>query len=140
MIGISSESFIWITHFLLTISRIKPKINLKKLIMKNEYLSKGNYFEIQQHKIEFRMEGTGKYGSIFINVLIRKMIIEWYFILFLSCFIYIISEVKINYNVDLDICMFILFFIFIFYKRKYKINIYKYILKKNCKIIIIKYV
>jgi hypothetical protein len=130
MIEISSESFIWITHFLFTISRIRPKINLKKLIMKNEYLLKGKDFEIQPHKIEFRMVGTYKEGSLFINVLIKKMIIEWYFILFLSCFIYIISEVKINYNGYPWICMFILLFCFIICKWKFKISTYKYILKK----------
>jgi hypothetical protein len=94
---------------------MRPKFNLKKVIMENEYLSKGKDFEIQPRRIEFRMEKTGKYGSLFINILIKKMIIEWYFILFLSCFIHVISEVMINYNEYPHICMFILsFFIFTF--------------------------
>jgi hypothetical protein len=114
MIGICSESFVWITHFLFTISRVRPKLNLKKLIMENEYLSKGKDFEIQPHKIEFR----NAYFSLFINILIKKMIIEWYFILFLSCFIYLISEVRIHYNQEARTCMFILsFFVFIFSKK-----------------------
>jgi hypothetical protein len=114
MIGICLESFVWITHFLFTISRMRPKLNLKRLIMENEHLSKGKDFEIQPRKIEFSMEEHHG-GSLFINILIKKMIIEWYFILFLSCFIYVISEVRINYNGNLAICMFIfLFFIFIF--------------------------
>jgi hypothetical protein len=115
MIGICSESFVWITHFLFTISRVRPKINLKKLIMENRYLSKGEDFEIQPRRIEFRMKGTDNRGSLFINILIKKMIIEWFFILFLSCFTYVISEVRINYNGYPQICMFILlFFVFLF--------------------------
>jgi hypothetical protein len=47
--------------------------------MKNRYLKKGTDFEIQPRKIEFRMEETGKESSLFINTLIKKMIIEWYF-------------------------------------------------------------
>jgi hypothetical protein len=94
---------------------MRPKLNLKKLIMENKYLSKGKHFEIQSRKIEFRMERTVKGGSLFIDILIKKMIIEWYFTLFPSCFIYIISEVRINYNENPYMCMFIfLFFIFIF--------------------------
>jgi hypothetical protein len=61
------------------------------------------------------MKGTEKWGSLFINILIKKMIVEWYFIVFLLCFIYVISEVKINYNENLYLRMFILlFFIFVF--------------------------
>jgi hypothetical protein len=83
--------------------------------MENESLSRGEEFEIQPRRIEFGMEGTGKYGSLFINILIKKMIIEWYFILFLSCFIHVISEVKISDNRFRHICMFIfLFFVFLF--------------------------
>jgi hypothetical protein len=111
MVGICSESFVWITHFLFTVSRMRPKLNLKKLMMENRYLLKGKYFEIQPRRIEF---GIG-HGSLFINILIKKMIIEWYFILFLSCFIYIISEFRINYSENPNICMFILlFFNFVF--------------------------
>jgi hypothetical protein len=119
MIGISSESFVWITHFLFTISRTRPKLNLKKLIMENKYVMRED-FEIQPHRIEFRMKFirfANKHCSVFINILIKKMIIEWYFILFLQFFIYIISEFKINYSYDSKtfICMFIvLFFICIF--------------------------
>jgi hypothetical protein len=90
---------------------VRPKINLKKLIMENKYLSKGKDFEIQPRRIEFR----NPCGSLFVNILIKKMIIEWYFIPFLSFFICIISEVRINYNGNPEMCMFILlFFIFIF--------------------------
>jgi hypothetical protein len=115
MIGICSESFVWITHFLFTISRMRPKLNLKKLIIENKHLLKGKDFELQPRRIEFRMKMVGDWGSLFINILIRKMIIEWYFILFLSCFIYIVSEVRINYNGYPHICTFIpLIFILIF--------------------------
>jgi hypothetical protein len=116
MIGICSESFVWITHFLFTISRMRPKCNFKKVIVENRYLSKGNHFEIQPRRIEFKMKGTFKWGSLFINFLIKKMIIEWYFIPFLSYFICIISEVRINYsNGYPNICMFfLLFFVFVF--------------------------
>jgi hypothetical protein len=79
--------------------------------MENKYLSKGKDFEIQPRRIEFR----NAYGSLFINILIKKMIIEWYFILFLSCFIHIISEVRINYNECPRICMLILLFFLILY-------------------------
>jgi hypothetical protein len=89
---------------------VSPKLNLKKLIMKNKYLSKGKDFEIQPHRIEFKKGMTNKWGSLFINILIKKMIIEWYFILFLSFSIYFDSEVIINYNGYPHICMFILLF------------------------------
>jgi hypothetical protein len=115
MIGICSECFVWISHFLFTISRTGPKLNLKKLIMESKYLSKVEHFEIQPRRIEFRMGGTWERGSLFVNILIKKMIIEWFFILFLLCLIRIISEVRINYNGYPNICMFILlFFIFVF--------------------------
>jgi hypothetical protein len=95
---------------------MRPKLNLKKLIMESKYHSKGKDFEIRPRGIEFRIDEHYK-GSLFINILIKKMIIEWYLILFLLCFIFVISEVRIDYNEDesLYICMFILlFFIFIF--------------------------
>jgi hypothetical protein len=115
MIGICSESFVWITHFLFTISRVRPKLNLRKLIVENEHLLKGKDFEIQPRRIELRMKGTWKCGSLFINILIKKMIIEWFFIVFLSYFIYVISEVRISYDIAPGLCMFILlFFIFVF--------------------------
>jgi hypothetical protein len=105
MMEICSESFVWISHFLFTVSRIRPKLNLKKLIIENKYLEKGKDFKMQPRRIDFTMEGTYKSGSLFINILIKKMIVEWYFILFLSCLIYIISEVRINYNYNPSIRM-----------------------------------
>jgi hypothetical protein len=102
---------------------MRPKLNLKKLIMENEYLSKGKDFQIQPRRIEFRMEGTGNCGSLFINILIKKMIVEWYFVLFLSYFIYVISEVRINYIKLPWMCMPIfLFFICIFNERNKNIK------------------
>jgi hypothetical protein len=96
---------------------MRPKLNLKKLIMENKYLSKGKDFEIQPRRIEFRMRETGKEGSLFINILIKKIIIEGYFIVFLSFFVYVISEVRINCNEYAHKCMFILlFFNFVFNK------------------------
>jgi hypothetical protein len=94
---------------------VRPKINLKELVIKNKYLSKGKDFEIQPRRIEFRMKETDKKGSVFINILIKRIMIEWYFTLFLLYFIYVISEVRVNYNGYPYICMLIpLFFIFIF--------------------------
>jgi hypothetical protein len=61
---------------------MRPKLNLKKLIMENAHLSKGKDFEILPRKIEFKKGMTTKLGSLYINILIKKMIIEWYFILF----------------------------------------------------------
>jgi hypothetical protein len=78
MIGICSKSFAWIKHFLFIVARIKPKFDLRKLKVENKYLEKGKDFEIQPRRIEFKMEGTHKEGSLFVNVLIKKMIIEWY--------------------------------------------------------------
>jgi hypothetical protein len=85
--------------------------------MENEYLSKGEDFEIQPRLIEFRMEGAWKKGSLLINISIKNMIIEWYFFLFLPYFIFVASEVRVDYSHDENpyICMFIpLFFISIF--------------------------
>jgi hypothetical protein len=56
------------------VARVKPKFDL----MKSKYLEKGKDFELQPHKIEFKMERTHKVGSLFVNVLIKKMIVEWY--------------------------------------------------------------
>jgi hypothetical protein len=78
MIGICSKSFAWITHFLFIVARRKPKLSL----MKSIDLEKGRDFEIQPRRIEFKMEKAPKIGSLFLSVLIRKMIIEWY----LFCF------------------------------------------------------
>jgi hypothetical protein len=138
MIGICSESFVWIAHFLFTISRVRPKLNLKKLIVENKYLSKGKDFEIQPRRIEFRMEETNKHGSLFINILVKKMIIEWYFVLLLSCFIYIISEVRVSYSEYPNICLFIFLFFIIIFNELNK-NIKKMSTKENSKIIIIRY-
>jgi hypothetical protein len=138
MIGICSESFVWITHLLFTISRVRPKLSLKKLIMENRYLLKGKDFEIQPRRIEFRMGVTGKHGSLFINILIKKMIIEWYFILFSIIFIYIVSKVKINYyNINPLIGIFILYFLFLYWMNKNMKCIY---IKENAKIIMIRYI
>jgi hypothetical protein len=55
---------------------VRPKLNLKKLIIENEYLSEEEHFEIRPHRIEFRLKGAGKCGSLFINILIKNIIIE----------------------------------------------------------------
>jgi hypothetical protein len=93
---------------------MRPKLNLGKVIMENEYFLKGKHFEIQPGRVEFRMEGTFENGSLFINILIKKIIIEWYFVLFLSCFICVISEVRINYDKNFHICTFNFYFLFLY--------------------------
>jgi hypothetical protein len=65
------------------------------------------------------------------------MIIEWYFIPFLSWFICVFSEFKINYTISPSICMFILLFsIFLYLMNE---NIKRMYIKENYKITIIVY-
>jgi hypothetical protein len=119
MIGICSESFVWISHFFFTVSRVRPKLNLRKLIIRNKHFLN---FEIYLRRIKFMKGAKAEERSLFIDILIKKIIIEWCFILFVSCFIYIISEVRINYNYDEDPD--IRMFISIFYFYIYQIRIY----------------
>jgi hypothetical protein len=136
MIGICSESFVWITHFLFTISRVRPKLNLKKLIMKSRYLSKGKDFKIQPRKIEFNMGWTCKKGSLFINILIRKMIIEWYFILFYHVPFLLVKSGSTIMDILIYVCL-SFYFLFLYVVNK---NIKWIYIKENSRIIIIEYI
>jgi hypothetical protein len=80
VVGISEDSFIWINNFLFTISRTEPKFNLQKLIMKNrkEALEKEEYFKILPSAVRFNLRGTYKCGSLFINILIKQIMLEWF--------------------------------------------------------------
>jgi hypothetical protein len=91
--------------------------------MENKYLEKGKDFEIYLRRIEFRIEGIVKFNSLFSNILIKKMIIEWYFILFCCIsFILLVKSRSTIMNYFGCVCLSI-FFLYILV-NKYKINIH----------------
>jgi hypothetical protein len=58
------------------ISGTKPIFNLKILTLPNPDLS--DLIEIGKTYIQFNFRNTGNKKSIFLNLLIQNMIIEWY--------------------------------------------------------------
>jgi hypothetical protein len=87
MIGISEKSFMWIIHSLFILTRTKPKFDLKKLIIqnRNKEFKKEKDFKILPHTIEFNMKGTNLTGSLFVNILVKEMVLEWFVHLLFNC-------------------------------------------------------
>jgi hypothetical protein len=76
IIGISSENAEWTNHSHFMISRTKLTFNLKILTFPNPDLS--DFIKIGKSYLQFKLEGTNKIGSLFLNPLIQNMIVEWY--------------------------------------------------------------
>jgi hypothetical protein len=81
LFGMSVECFEWISHPYFPYHR-NPKPNLKRLMIRNKFLVKNEDFEINTTNLVFCLVGTGKCGSLFINILIKEMIFEWLFFFF----------------------------------------------------------
>jgi hypothetical protein len=83
------------------ISRIKPIFNLKILTFPNPDPDFFNFFKIGRTYLQFKFQLKGtekdkllfsKKGSLFLNPLIQKTIIEWHkFILFILIFFIIVK-------------------------------------------------
>jgi hypothetical protein len=74
MMGISADVLIWIKHLLFTISRNKPKINLRRLIINNgDAEAKGmaahpEHFSVFGNTLSFK--SGGGYTTVFIRPVI----------------------------------------------------------------------
>jgi hypothetical protein len=84
MVGISGDIFIWISHFLFNISRNKPKIDLRRLMMKNEY-AKARGMVIRQRKVSFTKHLF--FYTVFIDHEMREGVIKLYVFFSYSLFI-----------------------------------------------------
>lgn len=75
LIGMSGECVLWLTHPQYQFCR-NPKQNLKKKVIPNHELQKEKLVEINTTSIIYKLNGTEKYGSIFLNVFVKEMILE----------------------------------------------------------------
>lgn len=77
LIGMCGECVYWINHPYFLYYR-NPEINLKKQIIPNHKLEEKKWVDINNTAIVFkiRLQRFGKYGSVFANVIIKKMILE----------------------------------------------------------------
>jgi hypothetical protein len=75
MMGISGDVFVWIYHLLFTISRNRPKFNLRKMIAKNAYVEIGGIV-VEQKKISFTEQYYGQLYTAFIDYEIREGVMK----------------------------------------------------------------
>jgi hypothetical protein len=79
MIGITKESFVYTAHVHYNISRMNPAYNLQKITIKNIPVDakEMKLVKINRSTIVFNPEGALVKGSMFLKILIKKMILEW---------------------------------------------------------------
>jgi hypothetical protein len=88
MMGISTDNIVWIRHFLFTISRNNPKINLQRLIIKNEdtetkrKLDHSEHFSVSGKTLSFRSGRSS--NTVFIKPVITSVWLNLFRFLF-SC-------------------------------------------------------
>lgn len=75
LIGISEESVLWLNHPHYPFYK-NPKLVLKKKILPNRRLEKDGFLKITDSSILFKLKETGKCGSVFFDVLVKKIIIK----------------------------------------------------------------
>jgi hypothetical protein len=88
MMGISADVLTWIRHFLFTISRNKPKINLRSPIIKNgdaeekRMLDYSERYSASGNTLSFKSVAT--YTTVFIKPVIMSVYLNVFRFLF-SC-------------------------------------------------------
>jgi hypothetical protein len=96
MIGISRDNFIWIKHFLFTVSRTQPKFDLRKLLLKSRDVEG---MMVKCKSVKFTE--VGSYCTVFINHEMRegvtKLCVFFLYFLFILinvfCFVFFHREV-----------------------------------------------
>jgi hypothetical protein len=78
----SGECVEWLDHPHFPYYR-NPKPNLMKQIIHNDLLEKEKLIEINTSSLIFKLKGSLKARSLFINILIKEMIFEWFISFFL---------------------------------------------------------
>jgi hypothetical protein len=87
MIGISADNLIWIGHFFFAVSRTKPKIDLRKLIIIGDRLGSVVGLEIERDRVSFSRGNFWVYNTVFIDYEMREGVIKL-FVLFLYFFVF----------------------------------------------------
>jgi hypothetical protein len=80
LIGMSLSCVEWLNHPHFNHSRNKiPTPNLQRQMIHNHELEKKNKIEMKQTSLTFKQA----LGSVFMKVLVKKMILEWLYFLFI---------------------------------------------------------
>jgi hypothetical protein len=90
MIGISEECFQWIYHQYFWIIRKKGKVNLRKVIIPNNYYD--GFIIISNTELRFNMEKSYPYQSAFLSINVKNMILEWFLFLGLINLLFFFSS------------------------------------------------
>jgi hypothetical protein len=90
MIGISGDNLMWINHFIFTVSRTHPKLNLQKLTLKNSYAeTKGM---MVKRKSLMLIKGSGIcFYTVFIDHEMKEGVTK--LCVLLLCFLFITFDV-----------------------------------------------
>jgi hypothetical protein len=71
MIGISADNPVWINHFLFPVSRTKPRVNLRRLIVKNIF-PEAVGMVVEPRRMSFTKGFPCHYYTVFVNYEMRK--------------------------------------------------------------------
>jgi hypothetical protein len=89
-IGISGNTLMWIHHFLFTISRTQPKINLQRLILRNRFGEKKGV-TVGARMVSFKRDELC--GSVFIKYPIEEGVAKLCVSHLIICLFYFRREV-----------------------------------------------
>jgi hypothetical protein len=79
MVGISGDILVWITHFIFIVSRTHPKINLRKVIMKNGY-AEARGIVVSRKRLWFSNGIEFPHCTVFIDLEMREEVINLFVI------------------------------------------------------------
>jgi hypothetical protein len=85
MVGISGDCLVWISHILFAISRNQPKLNLRKLFIKNEHAKRGGMV-IEGKRVSFTKGLNTKVFTVFIDHELREGVMKLYIFFFYFLF------------------------------------------------------
>jgi hypothetical protein len=71
MIGISADNLMWVSCFLFPVSRTKPRVNLRRLIVKNIFAEAVGVV-VQPRRVSFKKAFPFHYYTVFVNNEMRE--------------------------------------------------------------------
>jgi hypothetical protein len=81
LIGMDMGCVEWLNHPHFNLSR-NPTPNLQRQMIHHHELEERNKIQMKQASLTFKLDGTNYEGSVFVKVLVKRMILEWFYFLF----------------------------------------------------------
>jgi hypothetical protein len=88
MIGISADNLMWVSHFLFPISRAKPRVNLRRLIVKNIFPEEIGIV-VEPRRVSFTKRFPFHYYTVFVKHEMGEGVTKLNVLFNVFCFLYL---------------------------------------------------